>query len=70
MQEATKAHSKLALRPAEAAKALSISERLLWDWTHQGDIPHLRIGRTVLYPVHLVEEWLAKQSQSSNGGDL
>ena len=57
---------RLSLRPKEAAKALGISERLLWTKTNCGEIPHCRIGRAVLYPVHLLEEYLEKQAK---GGD-
>jgi excisionase family DNA binding protein len=52
----------LALRPKEAAKALAISERLLWSKTNCGEIPHVRIGRAVIYPVDSLRAWLAKQS--------
>jgi excisionase family DNA binding protein len=53
----------LALRPKEAAKALGISERLLWTWTNQGVIPHLRIGKAVVYPVDSLRAWLIEQAQ-------
>ena len=52
----------LALRPVQAAKVLGISERLLWTWTNQGKIPHLRIGRAVVYPVELLRAWLNEQA--------
>ena len=48
----------LALRPREAAQALGISERFLWTLTNQGDVPHLRLGRTVVYPVDALQKWL------------
>jgi hypothetical protein len=41
---------------------LGISERLLWTWTNMKRIPHVRIGARVLYPVHLLREWLQKNS--------
>lgn len=40
---------------------LGISERLLWTWTNAGQIPHVRIGARVLYPVDALREWLAEQ---------
>jgi excisionase family DNA binding protein len=52
----------LAMRPREAAKALGISQRLLWSWTNQGRIPHLRIGKAVIYPVDELRGWLEGQS--------
>ena len=48
----TVASTALALRPREAAKALGISERMLWSLTApRGTIPAVRIGTCVLYPV-------------------
>ena len=52
----------LALRPAQAAKALSISERLLWSKTNCGEIPCVRIGRAIIYPVSLLTRFLEEQA--------
>ena len=52
----------LGLRPREAAKALGIGERLLWSKTNAGDIPHLRVGRAIIYPVDLLRDWMAEQA--------
>ncbi len=51
--------TRLALRPAEAAKALGISPRLLWAKTNSGEIPHVRIGHRVVYPIPQLQKWLA-----------
>lgn len=60
----------LALRPREAALALSISERLLWDWTHTEGVPHVRIGNVVLYPVEVLKNWLAtRASEAADAGN-
>jgi hypothetical protein len=52
----------LALRPRDAARALAISERLLWDWTRSEGVPHVRIGNVVLYPVEVLKTWLATRA--------
>jgi len=57
----------LALRPPEAAQALGISERLLWDMTRRGEVPHTRMGRAVLYPVGALNQWLADRAEA--GGE-
>ena len=66
-------HTPLALRPREAAKALGISPRLLWQLTHDGVIPCVRVGsgkrRTVLYPTADLQVWLTRQAESAKGGD-
>ena len=59
----------LALRPREAAKALGVSERSLWEWTHRGEIPHVRVGRSVLYPVDGLRDWLNRRAETVKGGD-
>ncbi|MCA9069023.1 MAG: helix-turn-helix domain-containing protein, partial [Planctomycetaceae bacterium] len=65
---ATQPFEFLALRPREAAKALGISPRLLWQLTNDGHIPCVRIGtgkrKTVLYPVNVLEDWLEEQSKA------
>ncbi len=46
-----------------AARALGISERLLWTQTNLGNVPHLRIGRRVLYDPADLRGWIARQKQ-------
>lgn len=52
----------LALRPREAAIALAVSARTLWAWTAAGEVPHVRRGKAVLYPVAELTRWLSEQS--------
>ena len=53
---------RLALRPAEAARALGVSERTLRQLLPQ--LPHLRAGTAVLIPVEGLREWLREQAQT------
>lgn len=53
----------LAMRPRQAAAALGISERLLWDWTNRGLVPCVRRGKAILYPVDALRRWLDEQAQ-------
>ncbi|MCA9312598.1 MAG: helix-turn-helix domain-containing protein [Phycisphaerales bacterium] len=53
----------LALTPEQAAAALTIGVRLLWSETNAGRIPCVRIGRRVVYPVAVLEAWLADESR-------
>lgn len=63
------APTALALRPREAAKALGISERLLWSLTApRGSIPAVRIGTCVVYPVAGLQAWLDRQGLSAGEG--
>ncbi len=51
----------LSMRPKEAAKALGISERLLWEWTRRGIVPYVKIGGVVIYPADALREWLRQR---------
>lgn len=53
----------LALSAREAAKALGIGARTLWVITNRNEIPHVRIGRRVLYPRAALVDWLAERSR-------
>lgn len=61
-QRPAAAREQLAMRPREAATALGISERLLWDWTRAEGLPHIRIGNVVLYPVDGLKQWLTHRA--------
>ena len=50
---------RLLLTSAEAAKALNIGERTLWRLTDDGEIPAIRIGRSVRYAVEDLQAWIA-----------
>lgn len=62
----------LALRPREAAKALGISPRSLWQLTNDGKIPCVRLGggkrRTVIYPIADLQAWLTQETLALKGG--
>ncbi len=55
---------RLALRPRDAAKAIGIGERKLWEITadQTSGIPHVRFGKAIVYPVAELERWLAEQA--------
>lgn len=59
----------LALRPREAAKALGIGERKLWELTanRTSGIPHIHVGRAIVYPVDALRRWL--DQQADQGGE-
>ena len=59
---------RLALRPQEAAAALGISPRKLWQLTADGEVPCVRLGSgnrgAVLYAVSDLEAWLQNRSET------
>ncbi len=54
----------LLLAPRDAAAALAISERTLWDLTAQGEILVVRVGRCVRYSVATLREWIRAKEQA------
>ena len=57
----------LAMRPRDAAKALGISERTLWQYTKpRGPIPPVRIGGRVLYDPCDLTAWIDAQKEVAN----
>lgn len=67
------AFSTLALRPRDAAKALGISPRHLWQLTKDGQVPCVRVGngkrQTVLYPIAELQAWLSRKANAKTGGE-
>ena len=59
--------TQLSLRPREAARALGVSERWLWEQTKAGEIPRIKLPKGVVYRVASLEAWL--KSRESYMGD-
>ena len=52
---------QLLMRPDEAAKALAISPRTLWALANRGEIPCVRIGRSVRYDPRDLQDWIEQR---------
>jgi len=61
MTEQDVALKPLLLNARNAARALAISTRKLWELTNCRDIPSVRIGRRVLYDPSDLRAWIDKQ---------
>jgi excisionase family DNA binding protein len=55
------------LTARQAADRLAISERTLWELTNRGDLPCVRLGRSVRYDPADLEAWV--QANKSLKGD-
>lgn len=49
----------------EIAEYLSLKPSTIYQWTHQGFIPHLKLGNRVRFKVSQIERWL--ESRTVNG---
>ncbi|NOS99419.1 MAG: DNA-binding protein [Phycisphaerales bacterium] len=60
----------LGLRPVDAARAIGVSPRKLWEVTadKSSGIPHVRLGKCVVYPVGPLTEWLAARAAANGKG--
>ena len=58
--------SRLLLTPRQTASALAICEKTLWTYTQNGQIPCVRIGRSVRYSPVDLQNWIA--CQKATGG--
>jgi excisionase family DNA binding protein len=50
--------TKLAMSAEEVCGALGVSPRTLRTWTKAGEIPAMKVGRRVLYPVDQLKQWM------------
>ena len=66
MRNNTPDTTPLLLTAQQAAAALAISTRKLWGMTASREIPHLRVGRCVRYPLDDLQRWIDAQKE---GGD-
>ena len=56
----------LLLSAREAAHALRICERTLWQLMKDGEIPCVHIGKRTLYDPHDLERWIERQKISKD----
>ena len=56
----------LLLTPQQAAETLAISPRKLWGMTASGEIPHIRLGRCVRYPIDDLQRWIDERKKGGS----
>lgn len=65
---------KLCLNATEVSEKTGLSLSMIRKLTRSSDIPHIRVGRRILYPVSGIEDWLAQNTTGitapSKGGDI
>jgi len=66
MYNSTHVTPALLLKPQQAAEALSISPRKLWGMTASDEIPRVRIGQCVQYPIDDLQRWIDEQKEEGN----
>jgi excisionase family DNA binding protein len=56
----------LLLSIKQAAQALSLSERTVWTLVQTRELPHVRVGRRLLFSRMALESWIDRQQSGGN----
>ena len=46
----------------EIAEYLNLKPSTIYQWTHQGFIPHIKIGNRVRFRMSQIEKWLERKT--------
>lgn len=64
---------KLCLNASDVSDFTGLSLSMVRKLTHRGEIPHIRVGRRILYPTYAIDNWLRQKTTSitptTKGGD-
>lgn len=55
----------LLLSIREAARLLGVCERTIWTLTKERQLPHVRIGRRVLFSRKALHDWITQQEAAN-----
>ncbi len=50
------------LTPDEMADLLGVKKSTIYQWTHQGFIPHVKLGNLVRFRVSAINKWIEKSA--------
>lgn len=53
---------KSLLRPNEVAEMVGVEKSTIYQWTHTGFIPHVKVGKCLRFHEAKLLEWLEKRS--------
>jgi excisionase family DNA binding protein len=59
---------QLLLRPGEAAEAMGISRSKVYELLASGELPSIRVGKSVRIPADRLRVWIAAQFKSARTG--
>ena len=51
------------LKPEEVAELLGVEKSTIYQWTHQGFIPHVKLRNLVRFRPKAIAEWVQKREQ-------
>jgi len=56
------ASQPLLLTAREAAQRLSLGKSTVYELANAGHIPHVRVGRSIRFPVKAIDEWVIRNT--------
>ena len=56
-----------AMRADEVLRLLPIGKNTLYEWVSRNEIPHIRVGRVILFPREAMREWLKNRCEKGGG---
>lgn len=63
---------KLCLNASDVSDFTCLSLSMIRKLTRNGEIPHIKVGRRILYPVYAINDWLRthtiQTTAQQNGG--
>jgi len=62
-------NTKTILTAAEVAKMLNVSKATVYNGARTSQIPSVRVGHRILFPVDAIRNWLEVRSQDSLNED-
>lgn len=60
---------RLLLRPNEAADLLGVGRSKIYELIAAGDVPSIKIGKSLRVPVAALEQWVAERAASAGEDD-
>ena len=58
---------KLLLRPNEVGEVLGIGRTRMYEMLANGDLPSIRIGRSIRIPTNALTQWVEQQGNGIHG---
>jgi excisionase family DNA binding protein len=63
------AMDRLLLKPTEAGEILGLGRSKVYEMLANGELPVVRVGRSVRVPVEALREWVSRQTHPSHQKD-
>ena len=51
---------------SQLSEIINIKKKTIYDWTHKGLIPYVKVGRLLRFDLNDIERWLKRNSHSKS----